>query len=451
MGMERVKTDTCVDEQALLAVIASEAVAAGWTVVSAGTTPTGSYWFQSPGECGHLNIVGGLVEGTLAHLYGLTAVDLDTFGHVNPNVGGYTNEDPTGPASPVQARTSTSTTYDMPTRKAGSDYEYRMSIDLDAIRVLLDYEDVGGLHAQALIYIGTEEPAGDELEAQAKTKIGAVFSPGPVGVAAGISSIQFDFTDDITPALKDTGAASVPPDFPGDPAQQRLFFQPIANGTDPPGDFYQVERSLPIVPNSLQTIGNVTRVEIPRATVVGTSKLFQLGSGQRYDAGRGVNDLVRLYAQRSICFVGGNTGGAGVPWAASTLQCIAAWDVKGGQRGGTNGLGIQLENTGGKDEGTDDPDIITLRDGYYRLYCTSPAAELESSVLPATSEASKASGALVGVIITANRNQSNYSIYKINGDVSNQYSVQEKIAGAGMQPPNATFLTVGCWAIGRGF
>jgi len=450
MGMERTKIDTAVDEAALLAVIASEATAAGWMVVSSGTTPVGSYWFKSPGECGYLNIVGGFVEDTVARIYGFTAADLDTFSLVSVLVGGYVNEDPTGPATPVQARTSNSATYLMRTRKPGAEYRYRMSIDLDAIRVLVDYEDIGSLRAQAILYLGTEDPAGEELETQAKTKIASVLLPGPVGALAGVSSVQFTFTDNITAALKDTGPAPAP-SFPTDSAQQRLFFQPVADGIMPLADAFQTERSLPIVPNSLKTPGGVTQVEIPLATVVGTSKLFQLGSGQRYDAGRGVGDLVRLYAQRTMCWVSGNNNGGGRPWSASSVEIIAAWDVGGGQRGGTNGLGVRLDNRIGGIEAWDDPDTLTLRDGYYRMYCMSPAAELETSILPSTEEASKASGAIVGVIIVVDRSQDNFSIYQIDGDSNNRWCMMERVAGIGMGTPNSTNIADGVWAIGRGF
>lgn len=454
MGMTRTKTGQVADEAALLTVIASEATAAGWTVWGpAGTVPANSYWFRSLGENGHLNIAGGL-EPDYVNLcvLGLVAADIDTRGLVSPSVGGYVNNDSTGPGTPQQAKTDTGA-YRMSFRNPGTPYTYRIAVDLDAIRVLIGYESAAFLSAQAVFYIGTFDPTSDDLEVQATARVAAV-APGVIGpgLVPPIPSVQITLDGDITNGLKDTGAAPAPA-FPNDPAQQRLFFQVVDDGTMPVGDAFQVERALAIVPSSLTTVGGLTQIEVPLVTTPGQSKLFQQGSGQRYDALRGVGDLVRLCAQPTMTIVCGSAAAGRFP-DRGRQQAILSWDVFGGQRGAAAPIEPDLVNYNTRLESVLDPDTITLRYSYWRIYAQLAelaVVETESSIIPQDAEGVKLYGAPVGLIFVCNIGQPDLSLYQINGDLNQRYCSLENISGAGLGPPPNMQTAGMCWAVGPGF
>jgi hypothetical protein len=417
------------DEAALVSAINTLATAVGWTVVSAGTTPANSVWFQSPGEDGLHNIVGGLLPNTTTRqVSGFTASDLDTFGIVGPSVGGYTNNDVAGVATPVQSQTDTAAS-DWAVRDIVSGYRYIAAINLNAIAVLVTYESAGN-SAQGFIYIGTTEPSGARLlQTQAKARIVAV-GPGSIGAQRLVTLDR-----DITLPLKDGTL------YPADPYVQALQFQCVAAGLPDAPDFPMLER-IPIVAGSLSPPGVPTSFEID--VTIGV-KLAAVGG--RYDLLRGAGDLVRLMTEPNTTWVGASAVG-GVVFRGGWNNSIAAWDSYCGQ-------GPKLDIVGYNEQSYDiqehNPCEISGRSAYYPIYGVQ--YDNQTALVPQPdSEGLKNVGALFHSIIVPEQNQPDLAFFRLAGDPARRYRTQEYLGGAseGLATPIG-IAQQGCWAIGGGW
>ena len=417
------------DEAALVSAISALATATGWTVISAGTTPANSVWYQSPGEDGLHNIVGGLLgDTTVRRVSGFTAADLDTFGIVGANVGGYTNNDAAGVATPVQSQTDTAAS-DWVVRDIVSGYRYIAVANLNAIAVLVTYE-AGGNSAQGFIYIGTTEPCGARLlQTQAKARIASV-GPGSIGAQRLITLDR-----DITLPLKDGTQ------YPVDPYTQALQFQCVASAPVDAPDFAMLER-IPIVAGTLSAPGVNTSFEIDVTT---GAKLA--AAGGRYDLLRGAGDLVRLMTEPNTTWVGASVTHS-IVFNRTTNNSIAAWDSYCGQAAK---LDIVGSNQQSNDVQQHNPCEISNKSGYYPIYAVQYQIETGLVAQP-DYEGMKNTGALFHTIIVPEQNQPDLSFFRIAGDPARRYRTQEYLGGAaeGLATP-IEFYQFACWAIGGGW
>jgi hypothetical protein len=422
---------TAVDEAALTSAVSTLAAANGWTVTSVGTTPANSVWYQSPGEDGTSNIVGGLQPDTVGRqMRGWCAADLDTTGLVNANVGGYVNNDAAGVGHSVQAETVLA----WPARDLVSVYNYAVVANRDAIAVIVVYIS-GGNAAQGAMYIGKTEPmAGRYFQTYAKAKIASV--------AAGSNGNQRLVTLDrnITAMLKDTGPGGLT--YPSDPAQQTLLFQTVGG---PATDFAMAERQQ-IVPGTLATSGGVTVFEVNVAKV--SSKLF--GAGQRYANNRGTGDIVRMMAEPNITAVGAATlGGEIFEGSPTPTQVLASWDAFGGQ---SAALAPLVANQESNSASTAAPDPLTNRTPFYSAYLLTNTSVTNILAQP-SSEGQKDIGRLYHFILVPNQSQPNFAFFRVNADAARRYRVLSLTGGAGGKPPSPRVAgsTVVQYGIGPGW
>jgi hypothetical protein len=419
------------DEAALVTAISAMATAAGWSVTSAGTTPANSVWYQSTGEDGLHNIVGGLLPDTTARrMSAFIAADLDAFGIVSGNVGGYTNDDAVAVATPVQVQTNSA---QWPQRDLGVSYRYIMAVNKNAIAVLVTYES-GGNSAQGVIYIGTSEPSGARLlQVQATARIASV-GAGSIGTQRLITLDR-----DIRRGLKDGTA------YPSDPYTQALQFQCVAAGVGDAPDFAMLER-IPIVAGTLSAAGAPTTFEIDVSTGV---KLAQPGG--RYASNRGAGDLVRLSIEPNIVLCGASaTSGNPFPSNSDLFCALTAWDGYCGQR---DGLHVTLANRHSVDVADHNPCEISNKTAYYPIYAVIRDIEgnLVNQVDGTVFKGFKNCGALHNLILIPNQNQPDLSFFRVSNDPARRYRIQEYDGSQGISGPALGFTSPVCYAVGAGW
>lgn len=427
MSLPVTQIGVAADEPALIAAIQTLANTKGWTTYGPLlTTPADSVWFVSSGEDGCSRIVGGLVKGSTRIMRAMTAADIDTFGFISANVGGYLHNDSAALGTPIQAFTADTTTV-WATRDIASSYTYLVAVSLDSIAVLVTYIS-SGIKAQGFIYIGKTEPCfGRLFQAQAKAKIASV------GAGSNANQRLITMDRNITSMLKDPATYTVEPAT----YAQRLMFQAVAAGAPDSPDFSQVER-IKIVSGTVLTSGGVTTIEIDVTTGV---KLAAVA--RRYSANRGAGDIVRVFAEPSMAICGGTTNVVVGPFSGSN-GAIAPWDAYGGQ--GAD-LFCHLSNQWNLRESAGDPSSISTRTVPFRIYVVHNV--INTGKQPQTdNQGSKNVGALINAMIVANAGQADHAFLRVDGRFEERWRIIDHTA---LALPSAFNGNDGVWAVGPGW
>lgn len=388
-----------VDEAALIAAVVPLAVAQGWTVVVAG----GITWFQSSGSIGESRIVGGLSPTGTRKLAGFVAADLDQNAIVNATVKGYVNDDSantTGLAAKAIAQTTAARWL---IRDNATTFTYVATVSRDAITVLVKYTSTA-LIAEGFIYIGPPEPtAGRGLQQQTYARVASINASVPA-----ITVVTLD--RNINAGLKDS--------YLGDPYVAAPLFQSISGPGMPVSDFGLVQR-IPILAGSLTTFGGATRFNID-TTAAGKLTGTPGGTNARYRAGRGVGDLVRLYAQPNIVAVGSGATGVYTQGVGQGTN-LASWDAYGGQ--GTN-IDVVFTNADIGKQSSNHPAQEVNRFVNYKLYAV--VVTNATTMIPQTDNNGKKNvGALRNVLegSYSTGQIGNFAIIRVDARLSQRYRV----------------------------
>lgn len=413
-----------VDEATLITAVGGLASAQGWTIITAG----GITWFLSQGSTGDEQIVGGLEPSGTRKLTAFVSADLDQNSIVSATASGYTNNDganTTAIGAKVQVPTNNA---HWVSRDLASSYTYVSVVSPDAITVLLKYTSSGST-AEGIIYIGTPEPtAGRGLQRCTYGRIASIDSSVPASTVVTLDR-------NINAGLKDS--------YLQDPYVCRPLFQSVSSGGMPVSDFALVQR-IPIKSGSLTTSGGATRFSID-ATASGKLTGSPGGTPSRYRAGRGVGDIVRLYAQPNLVLCGSATNGV-FTTGVGAGTALAAWDAFGGQ---SSSLDVQHSNPDLTLIGSNKPSVETGKFVSYRLYSTL-IANATTMVTQTDSEGKKNVGALRSVLelSTGTGQIPDYTIVKIGGERYRILGLFSPNGLRGIDDVNATYKAI---ALGPGW
>jgi hypothetical protein len=350
-------------------------------------------------------------------LRGANAADIDAFGIVSVNVGGYVNNDTAGIGNPVQ-----STTPDIvgawETKTSGV-YEYYASISLDSIVVNVRYTATSQAHG--VVYIGKTTPNYRLFQRQAKGLISTV-TAGSIGTQ---KKIRLD--RDITAMLKN-------PDFSDVATQQTLFFQAFASSIADSPDFAMTQR-IPMIAGTLATVSGATEFEI---SVAGTK--LDAVSG-RYDDGRGAGDSVRLMSETNITICGADNGFSLIVFSATSNTALSAWDAVGGQAAQLDTI---LANTTAHQASDQNPVDNLNRYGPALIYAVNNDTNATLVAQPDTNGA-KDVGALIGLAMIPNNALSDYQFFRHNGDLQRR---SRCLSGTELAAPSGFTDPLYVWAVG---